>query len=105
MEYRGGTYIEQVKATSESEAVRTWVHKIDRSSIHGLGMRRKAHLVAAIENDLADGERPAPLTGLKNAWCKSAVFSGEFVLINIVATAVPTARRIGIHSAKLKRHG
>ncbi len=71
MEYRGGTYIEQAEAASESEALRTWVQIIDPSSIHGLGVSRKAHLIAVIENDLADGEKPAILTDLRTHGAKA----------------------------------
>ncbi len=87
MEYRGGTYISQARGASASDALRTWVHNLDPSPVHELGVRRKADLIAAIENDLADGTAPTPLEGLQSLWCQTVVFSGGFVLINMVATA------------------
>ena len=82
MEYRGGTYISQVRARSANEAVRRWAAKLDPLPIAEFSERRKRELIRSL-----DGDKPVPLDGLTNAWCTSALVGGSSALINIVATA------------------
>jgi hypothetical protein len=83
MEYRGGTYISQVKARSVDYVLLLWAKSLDPHPIAGFGERRKQELIAAVQEDEND---LVPLSGLKNAWCASALISSRLALINVVAT-------------------
>ena len=84
MEYRGGTYISQVKARSVKQALHLWAKALDVHPIAGFGERRKQELTNELTADTSDS--PVPLEGLTNAWCTSAAISSGLALINVVAT-------------------
>jgi hypothetical protein len=81
MEYAGGTYISQVKATSPKSACSKWAQSLDVSQISGLHERSKQTLLKQMKE-----EAPLPLDGLLNAWCITANLRKGLVLINIVKT-------------------
>ena len=83
-EYRGGTYIEQVKAGSVSLALRSWAEHLDPSSIKFLGQSRKRQLITEVEAKLAHSQPPTQLAGLHNAWCAGAFLGAGFV--NLIQT-------------------
>ena len=83
-EFRGGTYISQTQAESESAALHRWAQDLDVRGIQHLGSFRKRKLITEIDKDLKELNAPFPLTGLQNAWC-----AGSFLgtgLINIIKT-------------------
>ena len=86
MEYRGGTYVSQVRAQTVVAALQNWASELDAGAIQGFSEGRKRELLREIESDLRSGTEPAPLNGLHNVWCTSAALSGGMVLINIVST-------------------
>jgi hypothetical protein len=86
MEYREGTYISQVDGDSVVEALQKWASALDPAGIQGLGQARKKDLIDDIGSSLAHGLKAEPLQGLLNVWCTSALTSGGFMLINLVAT-------------------
>lgn len=96
MEYRGGTYIAQVAAADPESALKRWAGQIEPIDIACLGETRKAELVGAIDEWLADGHGAAAITGTRNVWCHSQSIGGFLMLINVVATAkqVVVARRL-----------
>jgi len=79
-EYRGGTYIEQVHASSEFSAYKSWALKLDPNNIQYFGKKSKQKI---IEDSKNEDYRPLLLSGLTNAWCASWSLSG---LINIIKT-------------------
>ena len=79
MEYAGGTYISQVKASSSKSACVKWAKGLNPSEVEGLGEKSKELLVAEMEE-----EEPVPLKGILNVWCASARIRGNFALINLV---------------------
>ncbi len=87
MEYRGGTYLSQVTASGESDALRMWARNVNTDEIRSIGPKWKERLVAAIDNDLSQGILPTPVRGLVNVWCTSRVISGGLVLLTMTATA------------------
>ena len=78
MEFGGGAYLSQVKASSPHRAVRLWSKTLDFRVIVGLGLKGKLRLIERIEND-----RPVAVLGLRNVWCVSAHVSGKLALVTL----------------------
>lgn len=85
LDYRGGTYIRQVVAFDEREALRMWSKSILPGEILHLGPKRIEHIANAIQANYADIYTPVPLAGVENVWCTGLPGSG---LLNIIKTAV-----------------
>lgn len=81
MDYRGGTYISQLEAEAADQVLPLWAQKLDPRSIADFEERHKQELIAEVKQD-----QLAPLDGLVNAWCKSALISNSLALINVIAT-------------------
>jgi hypothetical protein len=79
IDFAGGTYISQVRATSPKAAGVKGVKSLDVSQIFGLGEKTKTSLVEQLQED-----NPVPLNELTNVWCTTGYVNGKFVLINIV---------------------
>jgi hypothetical protein len=79
-EYKGGTFVSQVKAGSPKGALRMWARQI-AIKVDGLGESSKAEL-------LEDEEflKPEPLDGLRNTWCSSTLIRGQLALIHFTKT-------------------
>ncbi|WP_157275482.1 hypothetical protein [Pelomonas sp. Root1444] len=84
-EYQGGTYMKQVRARTALVALLAWSRRLSAGEIPGIGEKRLARLVQAMEEDPAGLFSPVALTGLKSAWCASTPYGG---LVNIVKTDV-----------------
>ena len=95
MEYRGGTYIAQVTAEDPESAVKQWADQVKPIDIAYFGEARKAELIGAIDEWLADSHGAAAITGTRNVWCQTPSIGGFQMLINVVATTkkVVSARR------------
>lgn len=80
-EYRGGTYISQVRSSSPSASLDQWSSQLSEkdSTEWGLDRDQLARIVAA--GDVV------PLQDRVNVWCLSGVDDGdEQLLVNIIAT-------------------
>ncbi|MEA9412263.1 hypothetical protein [Flavobacterium sp. PL02] len=64
MEYDGGTYITQVYATNEHEAMRVWLNTLDVKPIDSFTEKDKKRLIM---EDFVD-ENPILISGCKNIW-------------------------------------
>lgn len=71
MEYRGGTYISQVKATSINKAIRQWAYELPVNEIKHFGPKMKQQLVHDLDHDEYGIYKAVALTGLANAWSVS----------------------------------
>jgi hypothetical protein len=80
MEYRGGTYIAQVRAESPLFALNNWREQLDEKDMKSWGISR-TDLEKIIVNDTL-----VPLEGLLHVWCISEVVRQGLVLINLIAT-------------------
>jgi hypothetical protein len=81
LDYRGGTYIHQVRAASALTACRKWARELSVADIYNLGRTGKEDMVTQLENDKA-----IPLEDAKNAWCFCVTARGKLALINVIKT-------------------
>ena len=80
LEFRGGTYIAQVKAANIKKAVERYANELlVVTAIGTMPTRRR------LANELSK-EEPVPLKSVENVWCCSAIVTGDFALLNIIRT-------------------
>lgn len=82
LDYRGGTYIHQVKAGNVRSATSAWVDTVPLTEIPSLmalarATPRRQMLVAP----------PALVTGTRQVWCLGAILDRKLALAHIVETA------------------
>lgn len=83
MEFRGGTYINQVEADSLEDAILLWPASLTIQEIKHFGEKSRE----ALKLKLADAdETPILLDGLTNCWCHAFSLPTGFALVNIVQT-------------------
>jgi len=80
LEYAGGTFVCQVKATDEQDALKNWLINLRDRGIAGDCSGEVATAFAGIADNLV------PLEGLTNAWCATALTERDLALVNIVRT-------------------
>ncbi|WP_431052978.1 hypothetical protein [Roseateles sp. L2-2] len=82
MDYDGGTYISQIRATSHLAAMRKWARTRTPGEISGMGVKGFEELANAM-----DATDAANFNGaIVNTWCTSALVRGKLALINFVKT-------------------
>jgi len=85
-EFRGTTYVSQVSASDEHDAVRVWADTLRRERPFG---RASSYLAKAAGSE---GFSPVVIGDLANVWCVSAVCGGHLMLADIVETVRPMNR-------------
>jgi hypothetical protein len=81
LEYKGGTYISQVRAESPLDAITKWSTNLLDEDLNAWDLRRD-ELLSVIESDSL-----VSVTDCLNVWCDSGIDAdGEQILLNIVAT-------------------
>jgi len=80
-EYRGGTYVSQVRAQTPSQALQHWSGEkpAGRGDI-------PSRVRLEIRKQLSGGDAPVPVSGQQNVWCASGSYRDELILINVVLT-------------------
>jgi hypothetical protein len=81
MDFKGGTYIRQIKASSPKFACVEWAKSLDTSKIVGLGKKGRNYLVEEMKN-----ETPTPINQTVNAWCTTALIRGNIAIITLIRT-------------------
>lgn len=66
LEYKGGTYISQVRAQSYKSAPKIWAEKLDTTVISKLEKDFKIKLLKSVEREI-----PIPIEGVSKTWCCS----------------------------------
>jgi hypothetical protein len=84
LDYRGGTYISQVRARTPRDAAKKWTRTLDVNEVKHLGAKGKQKLISNLEEDAYGLNEPVALTGLTGVWCLSMPIPGGRV--NIVET-------------------
>lgn len=83
-EFDGGTYVSQVEACDQVEAVRAWADKL---SLEKPIPRVTNHVVRNVLRDLDDELGLVALDGLKGVWCFDTLIGGKIVLGKVIASA------------------
>ena len=78
-EFKGGTYVSQIRAASLRTALYKWADRLEVSEIWGLGSSGKESLRVIVRDRV-----PVALRGLSKVWCQSMLIRGKLGLINIV---------------------
>jgi hypothetical protein len=82
MEFRGGTYVSQVKADSLINAIIEWANSLEVDEIQYLGPTGKAEIIGMMKE-----AEPALLKGLTNVWFECFPIKQGVARMNIVKTA------------------
>ncbi len=82
LDYRGGTYLSQIRASSPSKAIKVWMKRLDPASIQGMGDKSKERLIQELHNEV-----PTAIDDLERTWCCTALVQGHLILIHFVETA------------------
>jgi hypothetical protein len=83
MDYLGGTYISQVKASSIREAMSKWLRGLKIEEIEKFTREDQESL---IKHDFED-EEPVLITGIKNVWNFNIRTRKGFGVVHFVKTA------------------
>jgi hypothetical protein len=81
-EFRGGIYINQIKAQDLRSAIIAWGPSLNEKEIEHLGVRGKEE----IADKLAKNIDEVPLSGLINAWFFCVRIKAGFITVNVVKT-------------------
>ncbi|SHN45348.1 hypothetical protein [Chitinophaga sp. CF418] len=81
-EFRGGTYISQVKAVNVSAAIGSWSKSLDLTQIKFLGEKGKLELQTKF-ND----ESPTKVKGVENVWFFCLRIKPGLLIVNVIKTA------------------
>src|SRR5436190_19720752 len=95
MDYNGGTYIAQVRASSPTIAVGKWARELDQNAVHGIRAKSKAKLIRQMKDEML-----SPVTGVLNTWCVSTILLGKLALIHLVKTDYPELASRKVRSSK-----
>jgi hypothetical protein len=80
LEYKGGTYIAQVSASSPAAALPKWVSGITAEELAEWKITPDELTTITKSDDLV------PITGCFGVWCVSGSTKDGLVLINVIAT-------------------
>ncbi|PWV56440.1 hypothetical protein [Chitinophaga sp. S165] len=81
-EFRGGTYISQVKAANVSAAMVLWSKELNPAEIKFLGEKGKLELQTEIE-----AENPTKVEGIENVWFFCLRIKSGYFMVNVVKTS------------------
>ncbi|MBD3775384.1 MAG: hypothetical protein IE913_04945 [Halothiobacillus sp.] len=82
-EYKGGTYVSQVRASDHERAMIEWAALLRRE-------QPIESMSEAIAQAVSDGQNnPVLLTGLSDVWCWSATVADELALTHFVHSGKP----------------
>jgi len=75
LDYRGGTYISQLRARDYLEAPTAWAKKLDLRQIPNASERFRDNLLKSLEF-----EKPVPLNGVDSTWCCALIYASRAIL-------------------------
>ncbi len=83
MDFRGGTYISQVKADAPQQAMINWANSLDYKQIKYLGQKNKQHIIETIEEEF---DTLTTISTVKNIWIFQLLLSTGFATIHFIQT-------------------
>jgi hypothetical protein len=81
MEFKGGTYLSQVRAPSPAAALKKWVRGLEVKEIEGMTAAIKRQFVKCLPE-----ESPVAITGLKSTWCSGFISRSSSALVHFFRT-------------------
>ena len=81
MEFKGGTYLSQIRAPSPEVALEKWARGLETRDIEGMTAGIKRQFVEWLPE-----ARPTPVDGLKSTWSSGFVARADSALVHIVRT-------------------
>lgn len=85
MEFRGGTYIDQVMGTNIDEAIITWANTLKVDEIKYLSTKTKQQLIDELPDEIADG-MIGKIATVENVWLFVFLFHTGAARIHIIKT-------------------
>jgi len=85
MSFRAGTYISQVNASNEKQAVEAWAKELNTKEIQYLGNKTKQSFINELPDELKEFP-PLPIDETKNVWIFDCRFKTGFATIHIIKT-------------------
>ena len=79
MEFKGGTYLAQVRESSPRRALRRWLQTLDVDPITGMGAGTKREFLKWLPES-----GPVRVAGLQNAWCATFTSRSAHALVHFV---------------------
>lgn len=86
-EYRGGTYISQVRAMGAHAAISAWAELLRKERPVP---RSSTYLARAVSANIARGDHPVAMDGLSGVWCFTALCGGDLMILDIVESVPGT---------------
>ncbi|MFD2717535.1 hypothetical protein ACFST9_02340 [Hymenobacter monticola] len=86
MDFNGGTYVSQVRADDEIDALQAWSLNLNHKEISGLGEKLKSQIISEIETD-SEVTKPVLLEGTINTWGTFFSIRGRKIFVHLVKTA------------------
>ena len=86
MDLDGGTYIYQVRANDEWDALLNWPAQLKVKEIKGLGEKMRARIIRELEQH-PEIAKPTLIDGCANVWATVLSVWGSSMFLNIVKTA------------------
>jgi len=80
LEFNGGTFIEQHRSLSVTDALEKWATALEKNTVVA-NKRVRVQLAARIRED-----EPALLQVIQNVWCCTGSAGRKFALLNIIRT-------------------
>jgi hypothetical protein len=81
MEFKGGTYLSQIRAPSPDAALEKWARGLEFKNIEGMTAAIKRQFVEWLPE-----ARPTAVVGLKSTWCSGFVTRTSSALVHIFRT-------------------
>ena len=86
LDFRGGTYISQVRASSISTAMLKWADKLKEDKEHPLNSSTRASFARQLDLK-PEWNILVPIDGCKHTWCGGCLVGDDYGTFHVVATA------------------
>ena len=81
LEYDGATYMTQVEATSESEALAEWTDELDVCAIDGFPLDEAEAVILNLKE-----QNPSPVSNLINVWNINFAVGHNLAILHLIKT-------------------